>query len=87
MDDVAVEDEEAVDNEDAVDDEDASNSYTNAGAIAATTTSRPAARILRMRIRQGVARARVLQVMPPVKAAWCCQHVSGFRYAGDMRRL
>src|SRR4029453_2588855 len=25
--------------------------------------------------------------MPPVKAAWCCQHVSGFRYAGDMRRL
>src|SRR5262245_58496794 len=25
--------------------------------------------------------------MPPVKAAWCCEHVSGFRYAGDMRRL
>src|ERR671932_546284 len=25
--------------------------------------------------------------MPPVKAARCCQHVSGFRYADDMRRL
>src|ERR671912_1451522 len=25
--------------------------------------------------------------MPPVKAAWCCQHVCGFRYADDMRRL
>ena len=23
----------------------------------------------------------------PVKAAWCCQHVCGFRYADDMRRL
>jgi hypothetical protein len=22
--------------------------------------------------------------MPPDKAAWCCQHVSGFRYADDM---
>src|SRR6266568_3082183 len=22
--------------------------------------------------------------MPPVKAAWCCQHVCGFRYAGDI---
>ena len=22
--------------------------------------------------------------MPPVKAAWCCQHVCGFRYADDM---
>src|SRR5215218_2632965 len=25
--------------------------------------------------------------MPPVKAAWCCQDVRGFRYAGDMRSL
>src|SRR5919204_6043031 len=25
--------------------------------------------------------------MPPVQAARCCQHVCGFRYAGDMRRL
>src|ERR671934_1904393 len=23
--------------------------------------------------------------MPPVKAAWCCQHVCGFRYADDRR--
>src|SRR6266545_4320609 len=25
--------------------------------------------------------------MPPFKAASCCQHVCGFRYADDMRRL
>src|SRR6201989_2455849 len=25
--------------------------------------------------------------MPPFKAAWCCRHVCGFRYVGDMRRL
>jgi hypothetical protein len=25
--------------------------------------------------------------MLPVKAAWCCRHVVGFRYADDMRRL
>src|SRR5215211_161456 len=25
--------------------------------------------------------------MPPVKASRCCQHVCGFRYADDMRRL
>src|SRR5919198_4911872 len=24
--------------------------------------------------------------MAPVKAAWCCQHVCGFRYADDMLR-
>src|ERR671936_1360635 len=24
--------------------------------------------------------------MPPVKQAWCCQHVCGFRYADDMLR-
>src|SRR5215211_3117917 len=24
--------------------------------------------------------------MPPFKAAGCCRHVCGFRYAGDMRR-
>src|ERR671911_43725 len=34
-----------------------------------------------------VIRAGSLSVMPPVKAAWCCQHVCGFRYADDMRRL
>jgi hypothetical protein len=31
--------------------------------------------------------SRLLEVMPPVWAARCCQHVSAFRYAGDMRRL
>src|SRR3979411_1074890 len=25
--------------------------------------------------------------MPLAKAAWCCQHVYGFRYADDMRQL
>src|SRR5947208_16120369 len=25
--------------------------------------------------------------MPPFKAAWCCQHVSGFRYADETRQL
>src|SRR5690242_19643464 len=29
-------------------------------------------------------RADAARVMPPVKAARCCQHVCGFRYAGDM---
>src|SRR5687768_17918507 len=71
----------------AVEDEDAGNWYPRAAAIAAMTTSRPATRFLRIRIRRGVARARLLLVMPPFKAAACCQHVSGFRYADDMRQL
>ena len=41
----------------------------------------------RIRIRRVVVRARLLEDMPPVKAARCCQHVCGFRYADDMRRL
>src|SRR5947209_13896255 len=32
-------------------------------------------------------RADSLEVMPPVKTAWCCPRVWGFRYAGDMFRL
>src|SRR5687768_15151551 len=28
-----------------------------------------------------------MTVMPPVKAAWCCQHVCGFRYADDRPQL
>src|SRR5581483_12217072 len=28
-----------------------------------------------------------LVLMPPFKAARCCHHVCGFRYAGDMPRL
>ena len=54
----AVEDEERT--EDAVEDEDASNWLPRAPAIAAMTTRRPAARILRIRIRRGVVRARLL---------------------------
>src|SRR5882762_6903940 len=48
-------------------------------------TTRPTAmdpRVLRVVVRFDAAR-----VMPPVKAAWCCQHVCGFRYADDMRGL
>jgi hypothetical protein len=71
----------------ALDEDDAGNWWPRTAAIAAMTTSRPAARILRIRIRRVVVRAGSLYVMPPVKAAWCCQHVSGFRYAGDMCRL
>jgi hypothetical protein len=71
----------------AVEDEDASSREPRAAAIAAKTTSRPATRILRIRIRRVVVRAGSLWVMPPVKAAWCCQHVCGFRYADDMRQL
>ena len=54
----AVEEEDAV--EDAVEDENASNCWPRAAAIAAMTISSPAARILRIRIRRGVARARLL---------------------------
>ncbi|HEX2461177.1 MAG TPA: hypothetical protein VHJ58_13615 [Vicinamibacterales bacterium] len=46
--------------EDAVEDEDASKWEPRAAAIAAMTTSGPAARILRIRIRRGVARVRLL---------------------------
>src|SRR5260221_13896059 len=45
-------------------------------------TTRPTAmdpRALRVVVRFDAAR-----VMPPVNAAWCCQHVCGFRYADDM---
>src|SRR5215470_5667676 len=50
--------------------------------IAAVTTTRPTAmgpRVLRV-----VFRADAARVMLPVKAAWCCQHVCGFRYADNM---
>ena len=42
------------------DDDDASNWEPRAAAIAAMTTSRPATRILRIRIRRVVVRARLL---------------------------
>ncbi|GAA4697122.1 hypothetical protein GCM10023324_59980 [Streptomyces youssoufiensis] len=32
-------------------------------------------------------RAGSLYAMRPVKAAWCCRHVCGFRYVDDRRRL
>src|ERR671925_1944376 len=52
---------------------------------AALTTTR-AARMVD-RVRRAAVRAGLLEDMPPVKAARCCQHVCGFRYADDMRRL
>jgi hypothetical protein len=71
----------------AVEDEDASNWEPRAVAIAAMTTSRPATRIQRIRIRRVVVRAGSPRVTPRFKAAWRCQHVCGFRYADDMRQL
>jgi hypothetical protein len=68
-----------------VEGENASNWWPRAAEIAAVTTTRPATRIVG--IRGVVARACFLQVMPPFKATWCCQHVCGFRYADDMPRL
>jgi hypothetical protein len=69
----------------AVEDEDAGNPSPMVAAIAATTTSSPATRSLRIRIRRVGVRAGWLEITPPLKAAGCCQHVSDFRYAGDMR--
>src|SRR6478752_5069617 len=51
------------------------------------TTSRPATRSLRIRIRRVFARARSRWLIPRFKAAWRCRHVSGFRYADETRRL
>src|SRR4051812_22236202 len=78
---------EAVEDGDAVDGEDAGHWWPRATAITAMASSRPATRIVRIRVRRVVARAGWLWVTPPFKAAWCCRHVCGFRYAGDMRRL
>jgi hypothetical protein len=80
-------DEDEDEDEDAREGESPSNWLPKAAAIAPRTTSRTATRILRIRIRRGAVRARSLQLTPPVKAAWCCQHVCDFRYADDMRRL
>ena len=44
----------AAEDEDAVEDEDAGNWSPRTAAIAATTTSRPATRILRIRVRRVV---------------------------------
>jgi two-component system, OmpR family, response regulator VanR len=52
--------------------------------IAAATTARPAA--MSLRVLRVVVRADAVRVMLAVKAAWRCQHVCGFRYAGDMRQ-
>jgi hypothetical protein len=69
----------------AVEDEDASNWWPRATERAATTTT-PTTRILRIRSRR-VVRAGSRSVTLLSKAPWCCQHVSGFRYADDMRQL
>ncbi len=70
----------------AVEDEDGSNCWPRATAIAAMTTSRPAARSLRIRIRRVVRRAGRREATPAFKAAWCCRPVWGFRYADDTRQ-
>jgi hypothetical protein len=84
MGDAALEDDH---DEDTGEGEDPSNWSPRTAAIAPRTTSRPATRIQRIRIRRVVVRAGSLRVTPPVKAAWCCQHVCGFRYADDMHPL
>src|SRR3979409_2170933 len=38
----------------------------------------------RDRVRRTAVRAGSLRIMLPFKAAGCCQHVCGFRYADDM---
>src|SRR5215210_603988 len=73
--------------EGTVKDDDTSALEPRAAAIATMATTTPAAVHLRIRIRQVVARAGLLRVTPPLKAARCCRHVCDFRYAGDMRRL
>jgi hypothetical protein len=83
----ALDDEDAVGDEEAVEDDDADSWALRTAAITATTTTRPATRMLRIRIRRAAVRAGLLEVTPPFKAAWCCQHVCGFRYAHDMERL
>jgi len=65
-------------------DEDASW-WPRATPIAVTPTSSAARRSFRIR-RVGV-RAYVRSATPPAWMAWCCRHVSGFRYAGDTRPL
>src|SRR5947199_3554951 len=51
------------------------------------TTTTPARRFLRIRIRLVVVRACLLWVTPPGLPTSCCERVSVFRYAGDMPRL
>ena len=84
---VAVEDGGAVADVKSVKGEEAGNWQPLAAAITAMTTSRPATRLLRIRVRRVLRRAGSLKITPQVKAAWCCQHVCDFRYAGDMRQL
>ena len=71
----------------AVEDEDASNWEPRDAAIAAMTTSRPATTDPANSNPTGRCPCRLPWVTPPFNEAWCCQHVCGFRYAGDMPRL
>src|SRR4051795_478461 len=78
-----------VEGEDAAGSQDAGDWEPRPAASPAMTTSRPATRTPRSRIRRVVRRAGCpwVKVTPPFQAAWCCQHVCGFRYADDMRLL
>jgi hypothetical protein len=57
MGDAGAEGEDAVEGKDAVDGKDTRDWEPRAAAIATMTTSRPATRVLRMRIRRGAVRA------------------------------
>jgi hypothetical protein len=83
----AAEGERTAEGECTVTDDDTSDFDPTAAAIATTPTSTPAARRPCVRLRRVVARAGLLRVTPPLKAARGCRHVCDFRYAGDMRPL
>ena len=75
--------------EGTVEDDDISDSEPTVAALARQAMSTPAAQRLRrrIRIRRVVARAGLLRVTPPLKAASCYRHVCNFRYADEMRQL
>lgn len=70
-----------------VEDGDACSWELQAAAITARTRSCAVSRIRRVRPCRHRLLGRLVWVILPVKAAWCCQHVSDSWYADDMRRL
>ena len=65
--------------------DDAAGRWTKIPMIAAVTTNRPTA--VGLVVLWVIVLADAVRLMLPVKAAWCCRHVCGFRYADDMHRL
>src|SRR5437868_2150563 len=65
-------------------DEELCDRWPKATVITAMTTTKPTRRSRRIQW-VVVGADDGVRVMPPVKAVWRCQRVSGFRYADDMR--